>query len=92
MKNNVYNLQAEMDVVAAILAREMGRMAFMMPNVSEGEKKLYEAVEAITLSRIDPHILHDLEKNHVFERAHILLLKSGFSAFGLCQADSSRKR
>lgn len=87
-----YTLQLEMDILTAVLAHEMGTMSFMMTEITEGERQFYKAVEHIALERIPADLLQMLERNHAYERAHMMLLQLGFNAWELCGLRKNGKR
>lgn len=92
MAKNIFTLQAEMDVLAYILASEIGRMSYMMPTIPKQERLLYEAIEVGTWARLDPVIKEAIEKEHVLEKAHVILLELGFNAWDLCNLTKKSKQ
>lgn len=90
--SNRYTLQMEMDILTAILAHELGSMSFMMPDISEGERQFYKSVEYIVKQRIHSDIQDAMERNHAYERAHVMLLQLGFDAWELIGLRKDGKR
>lgn len=91
MKNNMFTLQAEMDVLSYILAAELGKMAYMMPNITKSERMLYEAVQLAAAERLDPYIMKRIVEEDAIKKAHKKLLEAGFFAWELCCIPKNRK-
>lgn len=89
---NIYTLQAELDVMAAILAHEMGSMSFMMPNIGIAEKSLYKAIEELTMQRIPAPIKEAMERENALRKAHVMLLEVGFHTWDLCNLRMKHKK
>lgn len=81
-----------MDVLAACLAHEMGKMAYMMPNISKVEMTMYSVIEEITMQRLPDYVLQAMLDKNVFEKAHKALLEAGFVAWELCGLNKKNKR
>lgn len=89
---NIYTLQAELDVMAAILAHEMGSFSYMMPKIGVAEKALYKAIEELTMQRIPAPIKEAMEREKALEKAHVMLLEVGFHTWDLCNLRKQHRK
>lgn len=89
---NIYTLQAELDVMAAILAHEMGCFSCMMPKIGVAGKALYKAIEELTMQRIPETIKEAMERENALRKAHVMLLKGGFQTWDLCKLRKKHKK
>lgn len=84
MKNNIYTLQATMDVLACCLAHELGSMSYMMTDIPRTEKLMYECIEQNAWERLPPTVQQAMIHNQVFQKVHVIAMECGFEAWELC--------
>ena len=89
---NIYTLQAEVDVSTACIINEMKYRASMAPSCIPGELELYDAIEAIVLSRIPKELRELMDREEIYKRSHEILAEAGFNTWMLLGLRKRRKK